>query len=978
MDNNLQNFSKHVPQILRQQLLLKLSKKFLNETHEEWNQEEVRAPSIQRFRGALLFVDISGFTVLSQRLDIESLKNHINDYFTKMLTIVDKWGGDVIKFAGDALFIIWHSQILDSEEHHHSSQNHAQQQGKEAPMETDFSAENNQSSKKAKLPAADVLMSEAAERAIACALEICASCGHYEVKLQRTGSDAHTHMFDRFMPARRNSAINSGKVAPLDAVNSPMKSIHHSNNNKSSNSNGSNVSDENNVTYLDVHCGISMGLMASIDIGQGDRWEFFLAGHPLSDVAEAEERAKKGDVVVSELLHRAVHRDACTNVHEEFVDSEGNSILSCGCALLTDGYCRVKKVDIKPPRKARKNRLKARKEGFQAIAYENSRIIEDTTHDMEMLFIALYPIFRRMYQMLTNPNPNNNTNSPHGMLVRPQSGRDAPSSSNMNGNNGAASTAVVPARRTKDRRNDQLAAFINMELKRTYYSSISKVLTDDLARHVHDAVRSDYEFNDISDCEDFWDTTNSMPGRPLPMQNNVANVQGAALAPQLGLVTNDENSSHGSGHLNGSGFSANLMVLTNTNNTPTAAGIGNSNNHFPTSSSPSVGGASNTNTSISLRKSSHHHNHYTPNNTGNNNSSVNATNVTAAQLAVSSEILTSNAEVRSVTVMFIKIDTINLQLFVDEAENCNQEDVRVPDDEHNKVFGFLVRTEQEIAADTAILQKLQDCFSILHSAIYGNGGQLRQFIVDDKGTVCIATFGLRGAVSVDNAASSIETAHQIIQALPSLQLSASIGITTGKAYCGLVGSPLRHEYAVMGPSTNLSARLMCKAGPNTVICDEDTMRRDRLHEYQPLSEIQAKGYANPVKIFRPAFQGIMPEAIKPSPFHPANQLHNAHGHARGHPLPPPTHPGAQNSGSNVNNSGTHLTLKVAARQVGRARKDTRFASMYTYLMRKMHLDWILSNRSKWELEIRDMINSPFFYENEFNKAQRKSITETSF
>ena len=46
-----------------------------------------------------------------------------------------------------------------------------------------------------------------------------------------------------------------------------------------------------------------------------------------------------------------------------------------------------------------------------------------------------------------------------------------------------------------------------------------------------------------------------------------------------------------------------------------------------------------------------------------------------------------------------------------------------------------------------------------------------------------------------------------------------IGITSGKAYCGLVGSPLRHEYAVMGPSTNLSARLMGKAKPGMfIIC----------------------------------------------------------------------------------------------------------------------------------------------------------------
>lgn len=42
---------------------------------------------------SLLFVDISGFTALSQKLDVESLKNHINDYFAKMLSVIDKWGG---------------------------------------------------------------------------------------------------------------------------------------------------------------------------------------------------------------------------------------------------------------------------------------------------------------------------------------------------------------------------------------------------------------------------------------------------------------------------------------------------------------------------------------------------------------------------------------------------------------------------------------------------------------------------------------------------------------------------------------------------------------------------------------------------------------------------------------------------------------------------------------------------------------------
>lgn len=79
----------------------------------------------------------------------------------------------------------------------------------------------------------------------------------------------------------------------------------------------------------------------------------------------------------------------------------------------------------------------------------------------------------------------------------------------------------------------------------------------------------------------------------------------------------------------------------------------------------------------------------------------------------------------------------------------------------------------------------------------------------------------------------------------------AIGITSGKAYCGLVGSPLRHEYAVMGPSTNLSARLMGKAKQGEVMCDGETRTRDRTHTFVKLGEIQAKGYTNLVPTFKP-------------------------------------------------------------------------------------------------------------------------------
>ena len=66
-----------------------------------------------------------------------------------------------------------------------------------------------------------------------------------------------------------------------------------------------------------------------------------------------------------------------------------------------------------------------------------------------------------------------------------------------------------------------------------------------------------------------------------------------------------------------------------------------------------------------------------------------------------------------------------------------------------------------------------------------------------------------------------------------------------------MGSPLRHEYAVMGPSTNLSARLMGKAKQGEVMCDGETRARDRTHTFHKLGEIQAKGYSIPVPTFKP-------------------------------------------------------------------------------------------------------------------------------
>lgn len=65
--------------------------------------------------GAVLFVDISGFTPLSKRLTrkgtigLEQLSVILNTYFGTMISLINEHGGEVVSFAGDALLAVWNT-----------------------------------------------------------------------------------------------------------------------------------------------------------------------------------------------------------------------------------------------------------------------------------------------------------------------------------------------------------------------------------------------------------------------------------------------------------------------------------------------------------------------------------------------------------------------------------------------------------------------------------------------------------------------------------------------------------------------------------------------------------------------------------------------------------------------------------------------------------------------------------------------------
>jgi class 3 adenylate cyclase/tetratricopeptide (TPR) repeat protein len=67
----------------------------------------------EAIRGAVLFADISGFTPLAERLGgrggrgAEELTEILNLVFGHLITSIDRHGGEVLKFAGDALLAVW-------------------------------------------------------------------------------------------------------------------------------------------------------------------------------------------------------------------------------------------------------------------------------------------------------------------------------------------------------------------------------------------------------------------------------------------------------------------------------------------------------------------------------------------------------------------------------------------------------------------------------------------------------------------------------------------------------------------------------------------------------------------------------------------------------------------------------------------------------------------------------------------------------
>ena len=126
---------------------------------------------------------------------------------------------------------------------------------------------------------------------------------------------------------------------------------------------------------------------------------------------------------------------------------------------------------------------------------------------------------------------------------------------------------------------------------------------------------------------------------------------------------------------------------------------------------------------------------------------------------------------------------------------------------------------------------------------------------DHAGLTLVAAFGLPAWSHEDDAARAVRCALAVRTALRDLGFASAIGVTTGRLFCGAIGSARRRAYSMVGDTMNHCARLMALA-PDDVLCDEATRQAAaRSIRFEFLRAVELKGKAQAVAVWRPLGDG---------------------------------------------------------------------------------------------------------------------------
>ncbi|NJP05617.1 MAG: adenylate/guanylate cyclase domain-containing protein [Chloroflexaceae bacterium] len=151
------------------------------------------------------------------------------------------------------------------------------------------------------------------------------------------------------------------------------------------------------------------------------------------------------------------------------------------------------------------------------------------------------------------------------------------------------------------------------------------------------------------------------------------------------------------------------------------------------------------------------------------------------------------------------------------------------------------------------LDQAQQMMCTIQTALYHYEASVNKISFDEKGITVVAVLGLPPLTHEDDPTRGIQAAMAIQRELQQLTYLSNIGVTTGWAFCGELGSDHRREYTILGDVVNLAARLMKAAEhDHSILCDDATYQTARSRmRFDTLEPITVKGKPDPIPVYRP-------------------------------------------------------------------------------------------------------------------------------
>lgn len=154
-----------------------------------------------------------------------------------------------------------------------------------------------------------------------------------------------------------------------------------------------------------------------------------------------------------------------------------------------------------------------------------------------------------------------------------------------------------------------------------------------------------------------------------------------------------------------------------------------------------------------------------------------------------------------------------------------------------------------------VVALLNELFSLLSEIVFRHGGTIDKFIGD-----CVMAVWGAPIASEDHAHKALQAAEDMMRFLenanPSweekygITIHLAIGVNTGAAIVGNVGSDKRMEYTVIGDTVNVAARLEGIAGPDQILVGEATYSRvGDDFDLVSIGERTLTGRSNPSQIY---------------------------------------------------------------------------------------------------------------------------------